>query len=70
MTDSAVKAWKVVSWGDGCPRCGAAAEILTDAPGDLGCDGDTARCTVCRKPGWVAVYDEEHAIVNWEEAYD
>ena len=62
------KAWKAIDWGDECPVCGGAVEVLTDVEeAGQACDGDEARCACCHYKGWVTVADTDSAWINWEE---
>ena len=62
------KQWKHISWNDECPMCGSGVEVLTDCTlENQACDGDEARCEddTCGEKGWVSVYDENEARINW-----
>lgn len=64
------KKWKIVKWMDECPECGGNVEVFTDSKDDnMAYDSDLARCTDCKRDGWVSVYGEgdNGAHIEWKD---
>lgn len=66
--DRGFKVWQGIEWwGDWCPDCGGAPEVLTNAPPGMACDGDEVRCESCHRKGCAVCVDIDEAYVEWDD---